>query len=396
MRFRTLNFAIALLLLATVPAIGQLPPGQPLTLTDLTANPPTPLPPGSPATFTATASGGTPPYQYRWFVFDGGAWHVHQDWSPSNSYTWANPSPPNPSYQIGVWVRSADNPAPTFDRPESTGWIRYPVGAPPATPPPSERMEGSVQSIQGPRLVVRAADGRIVHVDLTHTGAEMQHGIQPGSAVAVTGQPHGSNSMVAQDVRPLSAPVARQPAGPPLPGEWRHVHGHVQSVQGQNLTFRADDGRVLNVDMQHVNPEIQQAMRPGIGATLVGSVGPQPNQFTARYIQQDASDPARGGAVVGQPPVASPPAVPPGPPPPSAGDWQQVDGTVQGIRGQHLVFRSDDGRQMTVDVTRVNPEVRAALQPGARVTLVGFPRGQDFTAHYIQQHGAAASPRTRR
>jgi hypothetical protein len=48
----------------------------PLTLTNLTANLTAPQPPGTTITFTATASGGTAPYQSKWWFSDGTTWSL--------------------------------------------------------------------------------------------------------------------------------------------------------------------------------------------------------------------------------------------------------------------------------------------------------------------------------
>jgi len=69
----------------------------------------------------------------------------------------------------------------------------------------------------------------------------------------------------------------------------QNVHGTVQSVQGSQLTVKADDGRVLTVDMSAVGQNIQQALAPGMGVTITGSAGASSNQVTAQYIQQDSS-----------------------------------------------------------------------------------------------------------
>lgn len=76
-------------------------------------------------------------------------------------------------------------------------------------------------------------------------------------------------------------------AGAQSGGKWEIVHGTVQSVQGSQMTFKADDGRVLNVDMSQVSQSVKQAMQPNLGAKLAGFPGDQPNKFTARFIEQD-------------------------------------------------------------------------------------------------------------
>ena len=78
------------------------------TLTALTAES------GPTVTFTATAAGGTAPYQFKWWLWNGATWTVLEDWSTANTFAWT-PSTPNPNSAVGVWVRSAGN---TADQPD--------------------------------------------------------------------------------------------------------------------------------------------------------------------------------------------------------------------------------------------------------------------------------------
>jgi hypothetical protein len=81
--------------------------------------------------------------------------------------------------------------------------------------------------------------------------------------------------------------LAATTAGAQPAGKWEIVHGTVQSVQGSQMAFKADDGRVLNVDMTQVSQPVQRAMQPNLGVKLAGFPGDQPNKFTARFIEQD-------------------------------------------------------------------------------------------------------------
>jgi hypothetical protein len=83
------------------------------TLTGLTADL-GPQRPGAIVTFTATAAGGTAPYQFKWWLWDGATWTVLEDWSTGNTFAWT-PSTPNPNLAVAVWVRSAGN---TADQPD--------------------------------------------------------------------------------------------------------------------------------------------------------------------------------------------------------------------------------------------------------------------------------------
>jgi hypothetical protein len=69
---------------------------------------------GTLVTVTASAAGGTAPYQFKWWLWNGAAWTMQVDWSTGNTFAWI-PSTPNPNYAIGVWVRSAGN---TADQPD--------------------------------------------------------------------------------------------------------------------------------------------------------------------------------------------------------------------------------------------------------------------------------------
>jgi hypothetical protein len=99
----------------------------PLALTNLTANLTAPQIVGTPITFTAAAVNGTAPYSYKWFVSsDGVNWTMLQNWSASNTYTWT-PTAANSAFRIGVWVRSANNTADSYDNAQSNGSIAFPV-----------------------------------------------------------------------------------------------------------------------------------------------------------------------------------------------------------------------------------------------------------------------------
>jgi hypothetical protein len=71
----------------------------------LVANRVAPQPVGMATTFTATATGGAAPQQYKWWVYNGLTWSAVTGWSTLNSYTWT-PGVANPNYKVGVWARS--------------------------------------------------------------------------------------------------------------------------------------------------------------------------------------------------------------------------------------------------------------------------------------------------
>src|SRR2546425_9153140 len=76
------------------------------TVTGLTADRGAPQAPGTTITFTATATSGTTPYQYKWYVWDGTAWTGVHNWPTSANYA-CTPTAPNVNYRLQVWVRSS-------------------------------------------------------------------------------------------------------------------------------------------------------------------------------------------------------------------------------------------------------------------------------------------------
>jgi alpha-amylase len=103
-------------------------------MTSVTADPPGTRPVGGSITLTATATGGAPPLQYKWWVWNGSAWSVARDWAVGNNtptpgsdrLTWTPPAPGN--YEVQAWVRNSGVTANTFD---AWGRLSYTVTAAP-------------------------------------------------------------------------------------------------------------------------------------------------------------------------------------------------------------------------------------------------------------------------
>jgi hypothetical protein len=77
----------------------------PLSVTSFTMFPKSPLVVNGPATFTATATGGTGPYAYQLWVYDGVSWSLGRDSDAASSFTWVPPAAG--TYTFQVWVRNA-------------------------------------------------------------------------------------------------------------------------------------------------------------------------------------------------------------------------------------------------------------------------------------------------
>jgi hypothetical protein len=87
----------------------------PLTMGSFIPNVTPPRPLGSTIIFVATATGGSPPYQYKYFVSDGSKTAMVRDWSPDNTFSW-RPTVVNPNYAVKVWARTSKS---TADAPET-------------------------------------------------------------------------------------------------------------------------------------------------------------------------------------------------------------------------------------------------------------------------------------
>src|SRR5207249_2911421 len=95
----------------------------PVLVTNVTLTPDAaaPQPPGTTIHWTATATGGVAPYQYKWWQFDGVAWTMLADWSTNNVLAWT-PVVINANYRIGVWVRSSGNSNDAAEFPQSAAF----------------------------------------------------------------------------------------------------------------------------------------------------------------------------------------------------------------------------------------------------------------------------------
>lgn len=147
---------------------------RPLTATGLTSNAPTQPRTGNTITFTATATGGLTPYQYKWWVSDGVTSTIGQNWSASNTFAWT-PTQAKPSYRITVWVRNASSTVDNFDNPSATLSMAVSVSANPLS-------VGSVVPNTG-----STGGGTIVTITGANfaSGATVTFGGTPATAVTV-------------------------------------------------------------------------------------------------------------------------------------------------------------------------------------------------------------------
>ena len=71
----------------------------------MAANRVAPQAPGTTITWTANASGGISPQEYKWWIYDGSTWTSASAWSPANTFNWT-PQTGNANFRVAVWTRS--------------------------------------------------------------------------------------------------------------------------------------------------------------------------------------------------------------------------------------------------------------------------------------------------
>lgn len=114
--------------------------GSRVSSVSLSANRVAPQAAGTSIQWTATASGGAAPHQFKWWVHDGAAWAQIGDWTGSNTYAWTPAAAGG--YRVAVWVRGAGS-AVVYET-TTEAWFTIAargVAEPaPAPPPPASRV----------------------------------------------------------------------------------------------------------------------------------------------------------------------------------------------------------------------------------------------------------------
>ena len=104
-------------------AVKLVPFAAAVSSVTITADRTAPQMAGTTVTFTASATGGAAPVQFKWSAHDGSVATTVQDWSTSSSFAWT-PMTANAGYTITVSARSAGNGA---DVPESSTTMAFPI-----------------------------------------------------------------------------------------------------------------------------------------------------------------------------------------------------------------------------------------------------------------------------
>ena len=149
----------------------------PLAITSFASNLAAPQTVGTSITFSVAASGGRPPYQFKFLVFDGTRWTVARNWSTSATYTWRPMT--SGGNRVEVWVRDSTTTADVGMVKTSMPFRVRDSGSSTSTttPPPPVSVPSSPVSSPTPTL------GPLMAIGLTSNVAAPQ---VPGTSITFT------------------------------------------------------------------------------------------------------------------------------------------------------------------------------------------------------------------
>ena len=141
-------------------------------------------------------------------------------------------------------------------------------------------------------MTLHADDNRRLTVDMSKVGSEIQKNLQRGDRVTVATHEVSGTNVKAEFIQKDSSAGAQPSASPSTAAvdekNWQKIHGTVTSLNGGQMMLKTDDGRALSVNINEVNPDVQQALVPGQGVTVSGFYRGDKN-VNAKFIQQDSS-----------------------------------------------------------------------------------------------------------
>jgi hypothetical protein len=155
-----------------------------------------------------------------------------------------------------------------------------------------QHLHGHINSINGSHVAFHTDDGRVLDVNMADVNANVRRELAPNDRITVIGTPDTRrNEFRARFIQDegRSASGAASPRFDDVAAE--RIHGRVQSIHGSTLTLRADDGRLMTVDVPKVSSTVRSALKTGEPITIVGR--PERPRFAARSIEVD-----RNGHVV--------------------------------------------------------------------------------------------------
>lgn len=224
-----------------------------------------------------------------------------------------------------------------------------------------QQVQGYVVAVHEADIVMRGRDNRTYTIATTDVDRQVLARLHPGKPVKVSLKRGTGDTLVATAIEPESGAQRT----------FSTTTGVVESVSGNRLQFRTREGFVVPIDLdQIVGP--RPSLRPGDSATLTYE-GSGQNAAVAVWVEPGAAgtfgaaSPATSG-VQG-----------------TTGGYERVHGYVESIGVGTLTLKADDGRTMTVDLSksRGGNDVR----PGDLVNLVGRRSSDNtFVAEVIQKN----------
>jgi hypothetical protein len=200
------------------------------------------------------------------------------------------------------------------------------------------------------------------------------------------------------------------------PGDPRLIQGVLEwppALSGGEpfIVVRSDDGRVYYADVVAAQRYVQGTLGAGGHVALLGLESTKPHEIIA--VALGSGDAAALSFAVAQ---ATPTTSLTSPPPPSttasavpapapAGEPAAAPsaplkdgrpvversvtlrGSVYGLAGANLFLRSDDGRVVVVDMSKLDPSTARRPRLGSRVTVVAVPVGNKFQATGLVENG---------
>src|SRR5262245_24605341 len=77
---------------------------------------------------------------------------------------------------------------------------------------------------------------------------------------------------------------------------------------------------------------------------------------------------------------------------PNQGGWQQIQGTVHTVSGSTFTLTTDDGRRLSVNMSKVGTEIQQNVHNGDRVTVAAYQvSGNNVRAEFIQKNSSASA-----
>ena len=252
-----------------------------------------------------------------------------------------------------------------------------------------EQLHGSVLDVDGHILRMRTDEGRTVRVDvsaLPDRREEMLNHLRPGAVVTVIGDGDSrSERFYARHVRFEDRDLNRRAwgGGNVATSRETQIHGRVESIHEDNMRLRADDGRIIKVNIDPVRERVRDRFKVGDTVTVVGVFTDRDanrNEMTARTIVVGGQSSASAG---------------------TSGE-RQIRGTIETIHKDNMRLKADDGRMIKVNIDPVRDNAREKIRVGQRVVVTGVFTDRDgnqneMTARNVRvEDSSAASPATNR